>query len=282
MKTALVLEGGAMRGLYTAGVLDKFLEENIKFDAVIGVSAGALFGINYKSKQLGRALRYNLKYAKNKDYIGFSSFIRTGNVMNKEFCFDKLVNIYDPFDFKTYQNNKTLFYATVTNIKTGKAEYPLLTDLTKNNDMEFLRASGSMPFLSKPVKVNENYYLDGALADSIPIKKMEELGYNKIVVVLTRPSGYVKKQKLSHLTKIKYRKYPHLINTINSRYQKYNDTIKYIEKEESQNKIVVIRPTKDLHVHRLEKNLNKLEEIYNLGYQDTTLNIAKIKIYLTR
>lgn len=282
MKTALVLEGGAMRGLYTAGVLDKFLEENIKFDAVIGVSAGALFGINYKSKQLGRALRYNLKYAKNKDYIGFSSFIRTGNVMNKEFCFDKLVNIYDPFDFKTYQNNKTLFYATVTNIKTGKAEYPLLTDLTKNNDMEFLRASGSMPFLSKPVKVNENYYLDGALADSIPIKKMEELGYNKIVVVLTRPSGYVKKQKLSHLTKIKYRKYPHLINTINSRYQKYNDTIKYIEKEESQNKIVVIRPTKDLHVHRLEKNLNKLEDIYNLGCQDTTLNIAKIKKYLTR
>lgn len=282
MKTALVLEGGAMRGLYTAGVLDKFLEENIKFDAVIGVSAGALFGINYKSKQLGRALRYNLKYAKNKDYIGFSSFIRTGNVMNKEFCFDKLVNIYDPFDFKTYQNNKTLFYATVTNIKTGKAEYPLLTDLTQKNDMEFLRASGSMPFLSKPVKVNENYYLDGALADSIPIKKMEELGYNKIVVVLTRPSGYVKKQKLSHLTKIKYRKYPHLINTINSRYQKYNDTIKYIEKEESQNKIVVIRPTKDLHVHRLEKNLNKLEDIYNLGYQDTILNIAKIKKYLTR
>lgn len=282
MKTALVLEGGAMRGLYTAGVLDKFLEENIKFDAVIGVSAGALFGINYKSKQLGRALRYNLKYAKNKDYIGFSSFIRTGNVMNKEFCFDKLVNIYDPFDFKTYQNNKTLFYATVTNIKNGKAEYPLLTDLTINNDMEFLRASGSMPFLSKPVKVNDNYYLDGALADSIPIKKMEELGYNKIVVVLTRPSGYVKKQKLSHLTKIKYRKYPHLINSINSRYQKYNETIKYIEKEESQNKIVVIRPTKDLHVHRLEKNLNKLEGIYNLGYQDTTINIAKIKKYLTR
>ena len=190
-KVCLVLEGGSLRGIYTAGVLDAFMDENIKVDAIIGVSAGALFGVNYPSKQPGRALRYNLDNVKNKDYISISSLIRTGNVVNKDFCFNKLVYETDPFDFKTFNNSPVKFYATVTNVETGEAEYIEIKDSEK--DMEYLRASGAMPLLSEIVEINGKKYLDGGVADSIPLKKAQEMGYDKIIVVTTRPKEYIKK-----------------------------------------------------------------------------------------
>lgn len=280
-KTCLVLEGGAMRGIYTAGVLDILMQNNIKFDAIIGVSAGALFGINYKSNQKGRAYRYNMKYINDKEYIGLYSYLTTGNIMNKSFCFDKLVNELDKFDYQAFKNNKTKFYVVVTNLLTGTPEYQELTDLNDQNQMEYLRASGSMQYVSKPVKINNNYYLDGATGDSIPIKYMEKLGFNKIIVVGTRPEGY-KKQYKSQPSKIFYKKYPKFIKALSNRPSMYNETIKYIEKKANNHEIIFIRPSQDLKVKRIEKNKKKLSSLYTLGQNDTKEIISTINKYLTK
>lgn len=280
-KTCLVLEGGAMRGIYTAGVLDTLMQNNIKFDAIIGVSAGALFGINYKSNQKGRAYRYNMKYINDKEYIGLYSYLTTGNIMNKSFCFDKLVNELDKFDYQAFKNNKTKFYVVVTNLLTGTPEYQELTDLNDQNQMEYLRASGSMQYVSKPVKINNNYYLDGATGDSIPIKYMEKLGFNKIIVVGTRPEGY-KKQYKPQPSKIFYKKYPKFIKALSNRPSMYNETIKYIEKKANNHEIIFIRPSQDLKVKRIEKNKKKLSSLYTLGQNDTKEIIPTINKYLTK
>ena len=280
-KTCLVLEGGAMRGIYTAGVLDTLMQNNIKFDAIIGVSAGALFGINYKSNQKGRAYRYNMKYINDKEYIGLYSYLTTGNIMNKSFCFDKLVNELDKFDYQAFKNNKTKFYVVVTNLLTGTPEYQELTDLNDQNQMEYLRASGSMQYVSKPVKNNNNYYLDGATGDSIPIKYMEKLGFNKIIVVGTRPEGY-KKQYKPQPSKIFYKKYPKFIKALSNRPSMYNETIKYIEKKANNHEIIFIRPSQDLKVKRIEKNKKKLSSLYTLGQNDTKEIISTINKYLTK
>lgn len=280
-KTCLVLEGGAMRGIYTAGVLDILMQNNIKFDAIIGVSAGALFGINYKSNQKGRAYRYNMQYINNKEYIGLYSYLTTGNIMNKSFCFDKLVNELDKFDYQAFKNNKTKFYVVVTNLLTGTPEYQELTDLNDQNQMEYLRASGSMQYVSKPVKINNNYYLDGATGDSIPIKYMEKLGFNKIIVVGTRPEGYQKQYK-PQPSKIFYKKYPKFIKALSNRPSMYNETIKYIEKKANNHEIIFIRPSQDLKVKRIEKNKKKLSSLYTLGQNDTKEIISTINKYLTK
>lgn len=280
-KTCLVLEGGAMRGMYTAGVLDILMQNNIKFDAIIGVSAGALFGINYKSNQKGRAYRYNMRYINDKEYIGLYSYLTTGNIMNKSFCFDKLVNELDKFDYQAFKNNKTKFYVVVTNLLTGTPEYQELTDLKDQNQMEYLRASGSMQYVSKPVKINNNYYLDGATGDSIPIKYMEKLGFNKIIVVGTRPEGYQKQYK-PQPSKIFYKKYPKFIKALSNRPSMYNETIKYIEKKANNHEIIFIRPSQDLKVKRIEKNKKKLSSLYTLGQNNTKEIISTINKYLTK
>lgn len=280
-KTCLVLEGGAMRGMYTAGVLDTLMQNNIKFDAIIGVSAGALFGINYKSKQKGRAYRYNMRYINDKEYIGLYSYLTTGNIMNKSFCFDKLVNELDKFDYQAFKNNKTKFYVVVTNLLTGTPEYQELTDLNDQNQMEYLRASGSMQYVSKPVKINNNYYLDGATGDSIPIKYMEKLGFNRIIVVGTRPEGYQKQYK-PQPSKIFYKKYPKFIKALSNRPSMYNETIKYIEKKANNHEIIFIRPSQDLKVKRIEKNKKKLSSLYTLGQNNTKEIISTINKYLTK
>ena len=276
-KTALVLEGGAMRGLYSAGVLDVLMENDIKSDAVYGVSAGALFGLNYKSRQIGRALRYNLKYAHEKNYMGLYSLITTGNIMNKDFCFKKLVYELDKLDFETYKNNPVDFYAVVTNLQTGEPEYIKIDDAEK--DMEYFRASGSMPFVSIPVEINGNFYLDGAVSDAVPFRHVLESNFEKIIVVLTRPSGY-RKQK-SHLPyKLIYGKFPNFVETANNSYRKYNETMDLIEKYESEDKIIVLRPSKFVNVKRVEKDTNKLQCIYDLGVFDCTQKLDKINEYI--
>lgn len=278
-KTALVLEGGAMRGLYSAGILDVFMQNDINADVVYGVSAGALFGLNYKSRQIGRALRYNLKYAKNKNYMGLYSLITTGNVMNKDFCFNKLVYELDKFDFETYKNNPVVFYAVVTNLHTGKPEYIKIDDAGK--DMEYFRASGSMPFVSKPVEINGNLYLDGAIADPVPFKKALEENYEKIIVVLTRPLGY-RSEKTRLPYNFFYGKFPNLVETANNHYKVYNETMDLIEKYESENKIIVLRPSKLIKVKRIEKDTNKLQRIYDLGVYDCMSELDKIEEYLNQ
>ena len=278
MKVGLLLEGGAMRGLYTVGVLDVLMDNNIKVDTIMGVSAGALFGVNFKSKQRQRALRYNLKYANDKRYIGMNSLLKTGNIMNKEFCFDIVPYELDIFDFKTFEESPEEFYAVVTNVETGKAEYIKIDDLDEK--MEYLRASGSMPFVSKFVEIDGKKYLDGGTSDSIPIEKILEMGLDKIIVVLTRPIEYRKKKSNKIMPKLFYSKYPNFVNTINNRYKRYNEQVEKIIELEKQGKIFVLRPTKTVKMKRVENDTNKLQEMYDLGINDANNLIKDLKEYL--
>ena len=278
MSIGLVLEGGAMRGLYTAGVLDVFLDNNIKVDGIIGVSAGVLFGVNYLSKQKGRGIRYNKKFAKDKRYMGMRSFLTTGNIVNKDFAYYEIPTKLDIFDEETFEKSDTDFWATVTNIETGEAEY---IKLEKPIDqMEVLRATSAMPLVSKIVEWDNKKYLDGGVSDSIPVEKCKSMGYDKIIVVLTRTIEYRKKKANSLLAKVKYKKYPKLVRTIENRYKKYNETVEKIIDMENKKEIFVIRPSKDLKIKRIEKDVDKLQAMYDLGVSDCKKQLEKLKEYI--
>ena len=280
MKVGLVLEGGAMRGMYTAGVLDVFLDNNIEIDGIIGVSAGVLFGVNYLSRQRGRVIRYNKKYAKDKRYMGINSLITTGNIINKDFAYYEVPTKLDVFDQETYSKSAVPFYATVTNVETGEAEYIKVTDVFKQ--MEVLRATSAMPFVSKIVEVDGKKYLDGAVSDSIPVEKCKSLGYDKIIVVLTKPLGYRKKRRGQTLIKIGYRRYPKFVKTMQDRYKNYNTTMEKIIDMENKKEVFIIRPSREVKMSRIEKDENKLQEMYDLGIEDCKKNLKKIKKYIER
>ena len=278
MSIGLVLEGGAMRGLYTAGVLDVFLDNNIKVDGIIGVSAGVLFGVNYVSKQKGRAIRYNKKFAKDKRYMGMRSFLTTGNIINKDFAYYEIPTKLDIFDEETFEKSDTDFWATVTNIETGEAEY---IKLEKPIDqMEVLRATSAMPIVSEIIEIDGKKYLDGGVSDSIPVEKCKSMGYDKIIVVLTRTIEYRKKKASSTLAKIKYKEYPKLIETMENRYKKYNETVEKIIDMENKKEIFVIRPSKDLKIKRIEKDVDKLQAMYDLGVSDCKKQLEDLKEYI--
>lgn len=281
MKTALILEGGGMRGLYTAGVLDILMKNDIYTDVAVGVSAGALFGINYKSKQIGRVLRYNIKYAGNPSYTGWKSLLKTGNLMNKEFWFEDIPFKLDPMDCETYRNNKTEFYAVITNLQNGKAEYKSIFDLENEECMEYLRASGSLPFCSKPVVVNGVPYLDGGIADSIPLKEYFEKGYEKAIVILTRPENYRKKGGI-HGASLFYNKYPEFVKTLSSRNDVYNEQCDYVEKLEKEGKILVIRPSEFVDISRTETDRKIMQQMYDLGIKDAENKLEEINEYLKK
>ena len=279
MKVGLILEGGAMRGLYTAGVLDVFLEnEDIKIDTIIGVSAGALFGVNYKSRQKGRVLRYNLKYAKDERYMGFKSLVKTGDIVNREFCYDEIPNKLDVFDNDTYKKTPEEFYAVVTNLDTGKPEYIKIDDAQK--DLEYLRASGSMPYVSKIVQIDGKKYLDGGTSDSIPVDEMMKMGVDKVIVVLTRPLEYRKKKSSKKISKWYYKRYPNYIDTLNNRYKMYNSEVEKVISLEKDKKIFVIRPSRLVDIKRIERDTLKLKEMYDLGVEDAKNSLKDLKNYL--
>lgn len=280
MSIGLVLEGGAMRGLYTAGVLDVFLDNNIKVDGIIGVSAGVLFGVNYVSKQKGRAIRYNKKFARDKRYMGMRSFLKTGNIINKDFAYYEIPSKLDVFDEEAFEKSYIDFWATATNIETGEAEYLKLTNVF--NQMEVLRATSAMPIVSEIIELDGKKYLDGGVSDSIPVEKCKELGYDKIIVVLTRTVEYRKKKSKSLLAKIKYKKYPKLIRTMEDRYKKYNETVEKVIDMEAKKEIFVIRPSKDLKLKRIEKDLDKLQAMYDLGISDCKRHLEDLKKYIER
>ena len=283
MKVGLVLEGGAMRGMYTAGILDVFMDNNIEVDAIIGTSAGALFGINYFSKQKGRTIRYNKKYCKDFRYISIPSLLFTGNVVNKKFGYYKMSYKLDPFDNDAFIKTKKDFYATVTNIETGCCEYVKITDPIKQ--MEYLRASSSMPIASKIVKIDGKKYLDGGVTDSIPFNKFINLGYDKIIVVLTQPIDY-KKEELCRKTvkylKIRYRKYPIFVNKLLNRHNDYNNDLENLKELEKSGRVFVIRPSKVLDIKVTENDPNKYDEVYNLGVNNAKSIIKDLKKYLKR
>ena len=280
MKIGMVLEGGAMRGMYTAGVLDVFLDKDVKVDGIIGVSAGVLFGVNYCSKQRGRALRYNKRFCKDKNYMSLYSLIKTGNLVNKQFAFYDVPLIHDVFDTEEYKKSKTKFYATVTNVETGLAEYIVLDDIIEQ--MEVLRATGAMPYVSEMVEYDGKKYLDGALADSIPIDKCMEMGYDKIIVILTKPKNYRKKKRAAWIAKLVYGKYPKLVEAINTRYKQYNDTMEKLERLEEEGKIFVFRPSRKVNMSRVEKDPDKLQEMYDLGINDGEKLLDNLKSFLKK
>lgn len=266
MKTGLVLEGGAMKGMHTSGVLDVFLDNDISFYGAIGVSAGALFGVNFVSKQRGRAIRYNSRYCADKHYMGLYSFLTTGNVVNTEFAYYTVPQKLDIFDDETYRKGIP-FYVVITNVETGQAEYPRLYSVL--SEMETLRASGALPFLSKPIKLGENYYLDGGVADSIPFEKFREMGYEKLVVVLTKDKDYVKGPMPKKLVEAFYSKeYPEFANALINRHEMYNEQTKKLKELEKSGEAFVIRPSKPLTLSRIEKDPKKLWEAYELGLAD--------------
>lgn len=278
MSVGMVLEGGGMRGLYTAGVLDTLIEENIQIDGMVTVSAGALFGINFASKQIGRTLRYNKTYIKDKRYISLRSFLKTGDIVNKDFAYYTVPFSLDVFDEKAFIKSGIDFYVTVTNMGTGKPEYVLITEPFKQ--MEALRASGSMPFVSKPVVHKGSNYLDGGVSDSIPIKKAKNLGYDKNIIILTRPLDYKKTKPNSFMIDRWYKNYPAFKDTLKNRYNDYNDTIKKITEDEQSGNTFVIRPSETIPIKRLERDPDKLQAMYELGVKDTENRIRELRNYL--
>ena len=279
-KTALVLEGGAMRGMYTAAVLDVLMDEGIEVDAIYATSAGVLFGVNYLSGQKGRAIRYNKRFSRDKRYMGLYSLVTSGNIINGDFAFYEVPFTLDVFDDEAYKKSKTKMVATVTNVQTGGVEYMEIGSVLEQ--MEVLRAASAMPFVSHMVELDGQLYLDGGLSDSIPLKKCQEDGYERIVVVETRPEGYRKGKTNPIAAKVFYSKYPNLVETINNRYKAYNAILQEIEELDAKGEIVLVRPTKDLKLGRIESNPDRLQEMYDLGIEDVKRLLPQIKTYLAK
>lgn len=280
MKVGLVLEGGAMRGMFTAGVLDIFLDHHIQIDGVVSVSAGALFGVNLLSKQRGRALRYNLRFLNDARYISLKNWWREGNIVSKNFAFYEVPFQHDVFDNQAFKHANIPFYATLTNVETGQAEYHLIDDAFAQ--METLRATSALPYFSKMVEINGQYYLDGAEADSIPVDFCQKLGFDKLIVILTRPTGYRKKPSFKWLSQWVYRGYPNLVETMQHRYQRYNDTLDKIEQQHQAGEIFMIRPSQNLAIKRLENDPQKIQAMYDLGVQDAIAQLDALHHYLAQ
>ena len=278
----LVMEGGALRGMFTAGVTDVMLEHGIEFDAAVGVSAGSSFGCNYNSKQIGRALRYNLRFANDKRYCSIESLIKTGDLFNARFCYHILPEKLDLMDEKTYMENPLKFYCAVTDVNTGKPLYHDCKELTENT-LEWMRASASLPLAANIVKVDGYELLDGGLTDSIPIRWMESQGCDKNVIILTRPAGYRKKPQnkiVMAIMKHVYKDYPELLKAISLRHTMYNAEIDYINEIEKAGKAFVIRPEQALDIHRVEHNKAKIQGAYDAGRSVMLKRIAELKEYL--
>ena len=280
MKRGLVLEGGAMRGMFTAGVTDVLMEHGIEFDGAVGVSAGAAFGCNYKSRQIGRVIRYNTRFCKDKRYGGIGVLLKTGDIYSKDFAYNEVPLKHDIFDFDTYENNPMEFYVVCTDVESGKAFYHKYEG-KNDHGFEWIRASSSMPMVSNIVEIDGKKFLDGGISDPIPLKFFESIGYEKNIVILTRPANYIKgKSKFMTLFKLKYKSFPLFIETMLKRPDVYNSTLKYIRQKEKLGEVLVIRPPAPLPVSRTEKDPDKLREAYNIGRKTALSRIDEIKKFL--
>ena len=281
VKTGLVLEGGAKRGIYTAGVLDVLLENGIKVDGVIGVSAGAIHGCSYVSEQIGRSIRFNMDYGNDWRFMSFRSWLVSGDVVNAKFCYHTLPEKLCPFDNAAFVKSKTDFYVVCSNVETGQAEYVQCYDMFQ--DIEYLRASTSLPIFSRIVKIQDKKFLDGGICDSIPLKAFQSLGYDKNIVIETRPQGYQKKKfALMWLVKLLYSKYPNFIKAVENRHKMYNDELKYVEEEARKGRTLVIRPSRLINISKMERNLEIVKEMYELGRKDALEKLAEIKAFVAK
>lgn len=280
MKTGLVLEGGAMRGLFSAGVMDVLMEHQIAFDGAIGVSAGAAFGCNYKSRQPGRVIRYNTEYARDPRYCSLRSLFKTGDLFGADFCYHELPNKLDPFDTEAFQQNPMEFYVVCTDVLTGEAVYQKC-GIADDECFEWLRASASMPLVSRTVEIGGRRMLDGGIADSIPLRYFEQIGYNKILVILTQPEGYRKKKnKALPLIRLSFRQYPKMVEALEKRHKKYNDTLAYVKKREREGAVLVLRPQESLSIGRVEHNPERMRQVYDCGRKVALQSLEQIEAFL--
>ena len=275
----LILEGGGMRGVYTAGVLDAFLEENIEFSSIYGVSAGSCHACSYMSKKKGRAYRVNVDYLDDPNYCGVKSYLKTGNVFGADMLYSQIPNVLDPFDYEEFEKYPGKFFAVLTNLETGEPEYIRVKDLKKQ--MWAVRASSSLPLVSKTLVVKGRHYLDGGIADSIPIRRSIEAGNEKNVVILTREDSYRKTpNELMPLMKLRYSHSKAFLEKAENRHIRYNETLDFLKKEEEEGRTFVIRPSEKVNVGRVEKNKDKLEHLYNIGLEDGRKSMEAMKKYL--
>lgn len=278
MKTGLVLEGGGVRGIYTAGVLDVFLEQGIGFDGVIGVSAGAIHGGSFLSGQAGRSIRYYKKYCRDPRFMSWRSFLKTGDFVGVDFCYHELPEKLDVYDNEAFMGCGVPFYAVCTNVETGEAEYLPIRDM--NGQIDILRASASLPYFSRLVEINGKNYLDGGCSDSIPVEAFRKMGYEKNVLILTRPADYRKKEELRALPGIFYRKYPKFAAVLRNRHNMYNQTAARIRLLERSGSVFVIRPQASLNIGRLEADPEKVQQIYDTGRADALAALDQLKKWM--
>ena len=270
-----------MRATYTIGVLDVLMENKIEFDGIIGVSAGAIHGISYKSRQPGRNIRYYKKYAHDKRFMSLRNLILTGDMVGKEFCYSEIPWKLDVFDNETFKANPTEFYAVCANVETGGTEYPKIDDLRDETQMELVRASATLPLISKIVEVNGMKLLDGGMTDSIPLKRFQEMGYEKNVVVATRTDSYVKEAENITAASVMYHNYPHFLQAIKDRPKMYNNEKEYILSQEKAGTIFFIRPHEELGISRMDADPDHLEAVYQIGRKDAERALPKLLEFLS-
>ena len=280
MKTGLIMEGGAMRGMFTAGVLDVLMENGLVTDGAIGVSAGAVFGCNYKSHQIGRVIRYNTEYCNDKRYASFKNLVKTGNLYSEQFCYHEVPEKLDPFNEAAFAASPMDFIVVCTDVKTGE---PIYHKCRKGDaeDVLWMEASASMPLAAKIVKIGHYGLLDGGVADSIPVRFFESIGYKRNLIILTQPKGYTKKKnKFLPAIRAKYFRYPAFVEAVADRHERYNETLSYISMLEQAGKDYVIRPPIPLEIGAMERDPAQLRRVYETGRAVAQIQVEKIRDFL--
>ena len=281
MKTGLILEGGAMRGMFSCGILDVLMENGVTFDGCAGISAGAVFGCNFKSGQIGRPIRYNKKYCADPRYVSLRSLVTTGDLYGVQFCYHELPDKLDVFDRKAFSENPMAFYVGATDVDTGKAVYHLCKD-GGAEDIEWMRASASMPMVSRVVKIGDYRLLDGGIVEPVPYDFMRREGYGRNVVILTQPREYRKKKSaMLPLMRLTMRAYPKVVEAMALRHERYNAMTDRIAEDEKQGKVLVLRPPEALGISRTEKNPEELERVYQMGRRIALQRLDEVRAYLS-
>jgi|SRR5574344_280636 len=282
MKKGLVLEGGGMRALFTEGFLDVMLENGVKVDGMMCVSGSALFGCNYKSHQVGRGLRYNIRFKNDPRYMGWKSFVRTGNIVGAEFAYHTMPMELDVFDTKTFADDPTEFHMVCTDIETGDPVYRQI-EYVDDPMLEWFRATSAMPVVSTPVEIDGKKMLDGGIVDCIPLKYFQEIGYERNIVIMTRPVEYMKKPtQIGWLFKLWYRKYPHVAEAMARRHKVYNHQREYIKEQGDLGHTLLVYPDFPLKIGRTELDENKLRAIYEHGREKGLKMLDEIRDFLNK
>lgn len=281
-KNGLVLEGGGVRGIFTSGILDEMMAQGLadKFDGAVGVSAGACFGVNIKSGQQGRALRYNVQMCGNPNYMSIRSFLKTGNYINAEFCYHVVPMEIDIFDGEAFARNPMEFHLVCTDCATGEPVYHQI-DHVDYKVLEWIRASASLPMICQPVAIDGRLLLDGGMSDSIPLQYFQSQGYDRNIVILTRPRDYRKTPLgASWFVKMVLHKYPAIYECMKHRHEMYNAQLDYVYAEAEKGNTLVIAPDEALQIGRIEMKPDKLRLMHRLGREACLKHLDEIREFL--